>query len=159
MRCRIWGALVCALVFAGGVWAADRAGDRDAQTVRAVIEKAYENWAALNSDAKDPYYTADVNAVWFDLAPMQYVGWNAYKEGVKKQTANIEGANFKIHDDMAVQRRGNVAWATLTFTAEFRLKGGKVERMEARGTEILEKRKGQWIIVHEHVSVPAPLGP
>ena len=157
MRHRIWIPIVCAFVFAGGASGADRASARDAQAIRAVIEKAYANWAALNPEANDPYYAADSNAVWFDLTPLQYVGWNAYKEGAKKLSAVLEGANFKIHNDMAVQRRGKTAWATLTFTAEFHLKGGKVERMDARGTEILEKRSGKWVIVHEHVSVPAAL--
>ena len=148
----------CVVVLAGLLFSATAyAADTDEQAIRATINKAYENWGAMNPDANDPCYAADANAVWFDLAPLQYVGWNAYKEGVKKLSADLEGANFKIHDDMAVQRRGKTAWVTLTFTAELRIKGGKVERMDARGTEILEKRSGKWVIVHEHVSVPASM--
>jgi DNA phosphorothioation-dependent restriction protein DptG len=88
---------------------------------------------------------------------MQYVGWSAYKEGVKKLFATLESASFKLNEDVAVQRRGKVAWVTYTFAAELRMKDGKVTRGEGRGTDVLEKRGGKWMIVHEHVSFPAPM--
>jgi DNA phosphorothioation-dependent restriction protein DptG len=133
------------------------AADADEQTIRSTIIKANENWSAMNADANDAFYVADAKAVWYDIAPVQYVGWSAYKEGVKKLFAGLDGLSFKLNDDLAVQRRGKVAWVTYTFTAELRQKGGKVERGEGRGTDILEKRSGKWVIVHEHVSFPAPM--
>jgi len=151
---------ICLVILGGLLLAAPMVGaDADEQAIRSTISKAYENWGAMNPDANDPYYAADANAVWFDIAPMQYVGWTAYKDGVKRMFSGLEGVSLKIHDDLAVHRAGKTAWATFTWTAELRIKGGKVEHSEGRATEILEKRKGKWVIVHEHASVPAPSGP
>jgi ketosteroid isomerase-like protein len=150
-------AMVAAILAGILVTGAGRAADADEQAIRATIHRMFENWGALNPDANDPYYAADAGAVWYDVAPLQYVGWAAYKEGVKKLFADVATANFKLHDDLVVHRAGKLAWVTYAWTAEMKRKDGKAETMEGRGTDILEKRKGGWVIVHEHVSVPAPL--
>ncbi|MBI4165855.1 MAG: nuclear transport factor 2 family protein [Acidobacteria bacterium] len=133
------------------------AADADEQAIRSVLTKATENWSAMNVDANDAYYATDANAAWFDIAPLKYVGWNDYKAGVKKVFAGFESLSLKLNDDLAVQRRGKTAWATYTFSSEMKMKGGKVETGEGRGTDILEKRGGKWMIVHEHLSFPAPM--
>jgi len=153
MKRAIWLALICALFLAGSGWAADK----EEQAIRTTITKAFANWSALNPDANDAYYAPEANAVWFDIAPMQYQGWDNYKQGVKKLSEQLDGANIAIHDDLAVHRKGSLAWATFTFTAEIRPKGGSPQQLEARGTEILEKKNGKWVIVHEHLSAPAPM--
>ena len=145
--------ILCVTLIAGRALAADA----DEQAIRSVITKAVENWSAMNPDANDVFYTADARVVWFDIAPMQYVGWRAYKEGVKQLNTGLDGMSLKVHDDVAVRRKGSVAWATYTFSAELRWKDRKVEKGEGRATDILEKRGGKWIIVHEHVSFPAPM--
>ena len=145
--------VVCGLLLANGA----RAADKDKQAIRETILKACQNWSAMNPDANDAYYAPDAKAVWFDLTPMQYVGWEDYKQGVKKLGEGLESLNIKVHDDLTVNRHGNFAWVTYTWTAELHLKGGKVERAEARGTDVLEKRQGKWVVVHEHVSIPAPM--
>ena len=142
----------CALLAANAI-----AADADEQAIRSVLTKATENWSAMNPDANGVFYTADARVVWFDIAPMQYVGWRAYKEGVKQLNTGLDGMSLKVQDDVAVRRKGSVAWATYTFSAELRWKDRKVEKGEGRATDILEKRGGKWIIVHEHVSFPAPM--
>ena len=133
------------------------AADADEQAIRTTLAQVTENWSAMNVDANDAYYVADANAVWFYFAPLQYAGWNAYKEGVKKIFAEVQSASIKMNDDAVVHRRGKVAWVTYTLTAELRAKDGKVTKGEGRGTDVLEKRGGKWMIVHEHVSFPASL--
>jgi len=145
--------LFCGLFFATGALAADK----DEQAIRETILKAYQNWAALNPDANDAYYAPDAKLAWYDLTPLKYAGWEDYKAGVKKGNEGLESADLKVHDDLAVYHKGNLAWATYTWTAELHLKGGKVERAEARGTDVLEKRQGKWVIVHEHASFPTPM--
>jgi len=63
-----------------------------------------------------------------DLAPLKYAGWAEYKAGVKKVFAGFESLSLKLNDDLMVQRRGKVAWATYTFTTELKMKDGKSEK-------------------------------
>jgi DNA phosphorothioation-dependent restriction protein DptG len=150
--------LMCVAVLGSALLGASAmAADSDEQAIRSTLTKAVENWEAMNVDANDVYYAPDANAMWFDISPLKYVGWTEYKVGVKKVFANFQSLSFKLNDDMVVQRRGKVAWVTYTFITEIRSKDGKTEKGEGRGTDVLEKRSGKWLIVHEHVSFPAPM--
>jgi len=145
--------LVLGVVMAGSAQAADS----EAAAIRATIEKAYQNWGALNPDANDALYSAQGDTAWYDISPMQYKGWADYKAGTKKLFEGFKDLTFTIGDDLSVNREGKVAWVTLTWKGVAHLKDGKELRLEGRGTEVLQKQKGKWIIVHEHVSLPAPL--
>ena len=59
-----------------------------------------------------------------------------------------------MNDDLRVHRRGNLAWATATWQGELIKKDGARERMEGRYTAVLEKRSKDWLVIHEHMSVP-----
>jgi ketosteroid isomerase-like protein len=153
MRHAICGVLFLSFLLAGSAQAADS----ETAAIRATIEKAYQNWGALNPDANDALYSAQADIAWYDISPMQYKGWASYKDGAKKVLDGFKDLKFTIGDDFAVTRVGKVAWVTFTWKGVAHLKGGKEMVLEGRATEILQKQKGNWIIVHEHVSLPAPL--
>jgi ketosteroid isomerase-like protein len=115
-----------------------------------------ENWSALNADANQAYYTSSDRAVFFDFTPMQYVGWETYKNEIKKVQEAINEFKITLHDDLTVHVAGQLAWATATWKMDFRYRDGKARHLEGRLTEVLEKQKGKWRIVHEHASVPKP---
>ena len=59
-----------------------------------------------------------------------------------------------MNDDLRVHRNGNLAWATATWKGELTRKEGDVQHMEGRYTAVLEKRGMNWLVIHEHMSVP-----
>jgi len=149
--------ILCRVVLAGmlvapSIWAADR----DQQEVRSTILKAMENWSKLEADANEAYYTASDKAVFFDFTPMQYVGWETYKNEIKKVQESIKEFKIILNDDLTIHVTGQVAWATATWKMDFEFKDGTTRHFEGRLTEVLEKQKGNWKIVHEHASVPTP---
>ena len=153
MRHTICGVLLLGVFLAGSAQAADKETD----AIRATIQKAYENWSTMNPATNDALYSPEADAAWYDLAPMKYQGWASYKEGAKKLLAGFKDLKFTVGDDLAVKRVGKVAWVTFTWKADAHLKDGKELHMEGRATDVLQKQKGKWIIVHEHVSVPASM--
>ena len=153
MRRALFATLVLGMILAGSAQAADS----ETAAIRATIEKAYQNWSALNPDANDALYSAQADVAWYDISPMQYKGWADYKAGTKKLFEGFKDLTFTIGDDLVVTRERKVAWVTLTWKGVAHLKDGKEMVLEGRATEILQKQKGKWIIVHEHVSLPAPL--
>ena len=122
--------------------------------VRAGILRAMENWSALDAEANEAHYTASGSAVFFDFTPMQYVGWETYKNEIKKVQGDIKKFKITINDDLQVHVRGAVAWGHATWKMDFAFKDGKTLHLEGRLTEVLERHKGKWKIVHEHASVP-----
>ncbi len=135
--------------------ASESSGGTVAQ-IRSLMEKQIAAWETLDPANPAPFYAKDANNVFFDIAPLKYTGWSEYAEGVKKVVAPFSSAKFKLGDDVQVHPHGNLAWATATLHGDFMTKDGPTQSMDGRWTEVWEKRGGNWLIVHEHVSVPLP---
>jgi ketosteroid isomerase-like protein len=123
-----------------------------------IIEEYYAAWSQLNTDTPAKYYAKDADLVFYDIAPMKYNGWKEYHDGVQKYFFDTATSARLVPNmnDLKVTRRGDVAWTTLTFRLTSTLKAGGTTELDARHTAIWERRGGQWLIVHEHISVPLP---
>jgi ketosteroid isomerase-like protein len=128
----------------------------DTAEFKELIRHYWENWSTLNPDKAAPMYSKDAGAVFFDVAPLKYNGWEEYKAGVVKVFASAASASITPNDDLKVTRRGNIAWTISTFKGTINQKDGTTMQLNGRHTAIWEKRGKHWIIVHEHVSVPLP---
>jgi ketosteroid isomerase-like protein len=146
--------LAILLGVAAKVTAADKPGDT--AEFKTLIQRYWEAWSTLNPDNAAPMYAKEADAVYFDIAPLKYNGWEEYKVGVKQTFASAASASFVPNDDLKVTRRGNIAWTSNTFRGVIHQKDGKTMELTGRHTAVWEKRGAHWIIVHEHVS--APLG-
>ncbi len=132
--------------------AANKAGDAN---VRNTLERLYAAWSDLDPAKAAPFYAKEPDLVFFDIAPMKYTGWSQYAAGVPKAFAPYQSGKFVLNDDLQVHRQGNLAWGVATWRADLRKKAGGTEHMEGRYTAILEKRGNKWLVIHEHMSVPA----
>ncbi len=118
------------------------------------FEKLSAAWSTLDPSKAAPFYAKDPKLPFFDIAPLKYTGWQEYQEGVAKVAAGLKSIQLTIEPDFQATQLGNVAWASYTLTLVTQTKTGDVMKRQARGTDVLEKRGEQWLIVHEHVSVP-----
>jgi ketosteroid isomerase-like protein len=61
---------------------------------------------------------------------------------------------FLYNDDLRVFRKGDVAWASVSFRVTGRSAGGEAFDKDGRVTLVWARENGKWLIVHEHVSSP-----
>jgi ketosteroid isomerase-like protein len=112
-------------------------------------------WGTLDAAKITPFFTTDPGAIFFDLTPLEYHGAAAYITGSQKEFADFQSLNLKIRDDASVHATSpNTGWATATVDISLVHKDGKKESMPVRWTSIWQKKDGDWIIIHEHWSVP-----
>ena len=123
---------------------------------RAHLQRLYDAWSDLDPAKAAPFYAKEASHVFFDIAPLKYTGWAQYADGVPKAFSAYTSGKFTLGKDLRVHRHGNLTWATATWHAELLKKDGIKENAEGRYTVVLEKRGDDWLIVHEHMSVPAP---
>jgi len=129
--------------------------DREEAALRALVPKIVAAWGAMDISKVAPYYAADADFAYFDIVPLKYNNWKEYSEGAKKYLFDPNRSiSAKLNDDLAVHRRGSLAWATFTLAIDLVSKEGSSSHLNARWTMVLEKRAKGWIVVHEHVSVP-----
>ena len=124
---------------------------------KSLIDRYYAAWSSMNLDNAAQFYAKDADLIFFDIAPLQYKGWEEYKEGVKKNFfATITSGKLTPNNDLKVIRQGDMACTIVTFHLSATPKAGGSMELDARHTAIWEKRGGKWLIVHEHVSTPLP---
>ncbi|OLE51363.1 MAG: hypothetical protein AUG51_22950 [Acidobacteria bacterium 13_1_20CM_3_53_8] len=127
------------------------AGDAE---FKQLLEQFLAAWSTLNADNAARFYARDADLIFFDIAPLEYHGWEEYRNGFKQVAEQFSSIKLTGNGDLKVTRRGNIAWTTETFHATGTQKNGQAIDLNCRHTLIWERRGRRWLIVHEHVSVP-----
>ena len=136
------------------------AADADSgDQLRKRLQEVMNAWSAMDPEAAAKFYAKDADLVFFDLTPLQYKGWDEYYLGTKKLFANYTELNIRLRDDAQVHFRGDMAYATAIWDVFAQLADGSKQQLALRWTVILERRDGDWLVVHEHVSAPLPEAP
>lgn len=155
---RRWLTYICiALGFTFLALAATRAQQNagDDATFRKLIDDYCAAWSTGNTDAPAKYYAKDAGLVFYDVTPFSYHGWSEYVPGVHKALLDdAASASLTAGKDLKVARHGNIAWTTVPMHFVEKTKEGKTVEADLRYTGIWEKRGSQWLLVHEHISVP-----
>jgi ketosteroid isomerase-like protein len=128
----------------------------DEAAVRDVLLRSASSFAKNDLREAAKVWANDESLTIFESGHANY-GWADYRDnhlvpemGEMKNT-KYEFSNLKIH------LASKTAWATLKYTiAADVLENGKSRHVDGGGlaTAILEKRDGQWCIVHWHSSAP-----
>lgn len=120
---------------------------------KAYLQKIWDGWSTLDPANTAKFYATGPHT-FFDIAPLKYNSWDDYDKGVKQELAGYKSAKFTVNDDAVLHPSGDLVWGTATIAFRMTQKAGKVEMGNMRWTVVFEKTDGNWLIVHEHVSVP-----
>ncbi len=121
---------------------------------KAYLQKMWDGWSTLDPANVAQFYAPGPHT-FFDIAPLKYSSWDEYRKTVVQVLADFKTAKFTVNDDAELHPAGNYVWGTATVKQEVTHKNGKIDMGNFRWTVVLEKQNGKWLIVHEHVSVPA----
>jgi len=148
--------LLVVVVVLGALCLPALAQKKGADDFNDLIKRYYTAWNTLNPDNASFLYARDADLVFFDIAPLKYSGgWQEYRDNFKKNVApGFSSLILKPNNDVKITRRGNMALTTLTFHLSAKQKDGTAMEFDCRHTIVWEKRGGQWLIIHEHVSKP-----
>ena len=99
------------------------------------------------------FYASDVTA--FDLRPpLDVHGANAYRKNFEQWFASFEGPlDFELHNLRIVPGEGAAFCHYLALVSGARA-GGRTSGYWVRGTTCFERRDGEWLVTHEHISTP-----
>jgi ketosteroid isomerase-like protein len=125
----------------------------DREQIKAIIDKKI-----IGIYNRDEYAVLSVyspGVVSFDFAPpLQNKGIDAIKKRLQGWFASYMGHITQKINDLHITIDGNIAFShSLTRTYGTGIKGEELD-MWYRTTTCYKKTKGQWLIVHEHISDP-----
>jgi uncharacterized protein (TIGR02246 family) len=103
-------------------------------------------------------YVPDESLVVFDVVPpRQYVGAKAYQKDWEDLFAAYPGPADVEMSDLSVMTEGNLGYGHNIQHTTLNDKAGKKTTVILRVSNGYRKVNGQWLISHEHVSVPVDL--
>ncbi len=143
-----------------------KAGDTKADTkakdiadIKALEDKFVAAFRAKDVNAIMAVYVPDQSLVVFDaVPPRQYVGAEAYHKDFEGFLALCPGPiEFNLSDLDITADGGDIAFGHSIQQVSGNMKNGKKLEFTVRVTDGYKKTNGQWLIAHEHVSVPADI--
>ena len=127
---------------------AQRAPDPERDAVQRVIADFAEHVQANDLSALDSLFPPRGLHILTDNATTH--GWAEYRDQyLTPELARHPGLRY-AHTAIEPVVRGNVAW--VAFRRELSSNAAGAEPVQGRGTAVLEKRDGRWVIVHLHMS-------
>jgi uncharacterized protein (TIGR02246 family) len=128
----------------------------------AEIRELYERWAkafgARDVNGIMSCYAPGNDLVAYDIVPpLQYVGADAYRKDYEEFLAQYVGPIRIEYRDLHIVAGDDVAFIHTLERVTGTLKNGKKSDFWLRASSGLKKINGKWLIVHDHISVPADL--
>lgn len=123
---------------------------------KAYLQSIWDGWASNDVERQGRFYAQGPTHLFFDVAPLKYTGWDAYKAGVAPSLKDSPKVTFLLNDDIQIHPEGKITWVDGTVNMEGASPQGEKQVLTLRWTAILERQPdGRWLVQHEHVSVPA----
>jgi len=135
---------------------ADIAQAPDETAVRDVLMKSAVSFEKNDLPMASQVRVNDESLTIFESGHANY-GWADYRDHhLVPEMGEMKNTKYAL-SDMKIHLSGNTAWATLKYTISADVvDNGKPRHVDGAGlgTAVLEKRDGQWRIVHWHSSAP-----
>src|SRR5947207_13418336 len=135
----------------------------DEAAVRDVLLRSASSFAKNDLAEATKVWANDESLTIFESGHANY-GWADYRDHhLVPEMGEMKNTKYEF-SDIKIHLAGNTAWATLRYTISADvMDNGKTRHVDGGGlgTAVLEKRDGQWRIVHWHSSAPcrAPSNP
>ena len=122
--------------------------------VKAVLNRAVSAYNSLDAESYLENYCQDNDMVLFgDIS--RIVGFDAWREAIKKGFEQYDSAEVSYRDEVIkIHSSGEVSWFTCYLDLKSVSKGEERIVKGNSATYVLEKRNGEWLIVHAHWSTP-----
>lgn len=129
------------------------ATSNDEAAIRALQDRFAAAVNARDVDGIMKNYLPDKSLVVFDVVPREHLGADAYRKGWENFFARFKTVKLTILD-LGITVDGNVGFGhSFMNTKGTDMQGNPVDR-NVRVTAGYRKIEGNWLIVHEHISVP-----
>ena len=153
------GVTVCAILVTLSIMIFGSAAQANDQAdIRALEERFITAFKAKDVDAIMKVYIPGQTLVVFDVVPpRQYVGAAAYRKDWQTFLGSLDGPITVELTDLDVGADRNLAYSHSIQRVTGTDKQGKKLDLTLRVTDVYQKIRGRWLIVHEHVSVPVDL--
>lgn len=144
------GSVLSALLAVPGVMAGAPETTDPETVIRALVKANVEKDMATMSRLMA--HDADITS--FSVGGRKYVGWSEFEREMQEEFASVQKFEIPIRE-LRVWHKGDIAWFTMELDyTRYVKEGTELKRMllPLRETGVLERRKGQWVMLSFHES-------
>jgi hypothetical protein len=130
----------------------------DLSTPEAVVRALFQANAERDLPTMEKLLAQDADMIGYTIGGRKFTDWNQLALALKEEFDSVSRLEFPI-TDLHVWTRGDMAW----YVAEANYirylgNGGDETRtlLPLRETGVMERRNGQWVVVHWHESLRSP---
>jgi len=128
------------------------------EDIKALEDRFIAAVKAKDLDAIMKVYVPDQTLFVFDVEPpRQYVGAAAYRKDWQAFLDSFNGPIIFELTDLDITTDDNLAYSHSIQRVAGTDKQGKKLDLTVRVTDVYKKINGNWLVIHEHVSVPVDL--
>ena len=128
------------------------------EDIKALEDRFIAAFKAKDLDAIMKVYVPDQTLFVFDVVPpKQYVGAAAYRQDWKESFDSFNGPITVELTDLDITTDDSLAYGHSIQRVAGTDKQGKKLDLTVRVTDVYKKINGNWLVIHEHVSVPVDL--
>jgi len=132
-------------------------GNREAE-IRQILDRWAKAFHAKDLNGIMAIYEPGESLVSYDIvAPLQYKGFDAYKKDYQDFLDQFQGPIDIEYRDLNVVAGDSVAFSRGLERITGTLKSGEKLDAWVRFTECYRKSNGNWLAIHDHISVPVDL--
>ena len=135
-----------------------RTAANDEAEIRQLLDRWAKAFRARDLNGIMSIYEPGQALVSFDIvAPLQYVGFEAYKKDYQEFLDQFQGPIEVEYRDLNIIAGDTVAFSRGLERMSGTLKNGQKFDAWVRFTECYRKTNGRWLAIHDHISVPVDL--
>jgi uncharacterized protein (TIGR02246 family) len=128
------------------------------EDIKALEDRFVAAFKAKDVDAIMKVYVPDQTLFVFDVVPpRQYVGAVAYRKDWQEVLGSFNGPITVELTDLDITADDNLAYSHSIQRVAGTDKQGNMLDLTVRVTDVYKKINGNWLVIHEHVSVPVDL--
>ena len=148
----------CALALAMVLGGPAHAAPKDEAQIRSLVEQWRLAFQKKDLAGVMSIYAPGKETVAYDIVPpLQYAGYDAYKQDYQEFLAQFSGPLQVELRDIHIAADGSVGYMFALERLRGTMNSGEKADFWLRATETYRKVKGRWYAVHDHISVPANL--
>jgi ketosteroid isomerase-like protein len=123
------------------------------------VAEQWQNGLITDADKRLGKYYETRKGLFHVYMPWQplagYRSWSALGFGLREFVSlPIKKMEFTYNKDFEATQRGDLAWSTATLHYEFKMQDETNNPADGRQTIIWHRKGKDWLIVHEHLSIP-----
>lgn len=123
--------------------------EQDREAIVAIVKEMAES---MTGEQSTRHWASDV--LWFDIPPIALRGVAPAKKVFDDTFGKFETCEVDVLE-LDVTVNGDMGIACSVQSTNIVIKGGTARHVMARQTDCFERRDGNWVLIHQHASVPA----